>query len=106
MSENQTVKVELAEEAEVSTLVPKYRISWKTIIVAGISVEDFPDVEAPLAMDIVDSFLIRLSHAAPKITKGGLLKETGLDIEAINNLIRFIQEDRIEVDGVVLRSPT
>lgn len=103
---HQTVSVERAEEAEISTLIPKVKISWKTIFVAGISVEDFPDVEAPLALDIVDAFLIRLSESVPKMVKGGLLREHGIDIADMTALVRFINEDRIEVDGVVLRSPT
>ncbi len=103
---NQTVSVERADETEVSTLIPKVRISWKTIFVAGISVEDFPDIEAPLVLDVVDAFLIRMSESVPKMVKGGLLREHGIDINDMTNLIRFINEDRIEVDGVVLRSPT
>lgn len=102
----QVVKVHQATETEVSTLVPKVKISWKTIFAAGITVEDFPDIEAPLVVDVIDAFLIRMSHAAPKIAKGGLITEHGMGIEQINSLIKFIQEDRIEVDGLVLRSPT
>ncbi len=104
---NQRVSVERAdEEDEVSSPISKIKISWKTIFVAGISVEDFPDIEAPLVKDVIDAFLIRMSESVPKMVKGGLLREHGIDIEDMTNLIRFINEDRIEVDGVVLRSPT
>lgn len=100
----QTVKVVTASEDEISPETDVV-LSWKTIFAAGITVEDFPDVEAPLVVDIIDAFLIRMSNESPKMVKGGLAKEYGIDLAQLTGLIRFLNEDRIKVSGVVLRSP-
>jgi hypothetical protein len=105
-AKNQTVEVVTSTESEDSQLTQSMKLSWFTMLVANVSVKNFPDVETPLVADIVSAFLDELRANSGKLVKGGLLADYGIDLRDLNNLLRFLGEDRVKVEGVVLRSST
>jgi hypothetical protein len=102
---NQAVKVETATEPEGAGETTSMKISWFTAIVATMSVDRFPEIEAPLIADICVEFLASIAANAPKMVKGGLLEEHGIDVRDVADFLAFLRENRITVDGLVLRSP-
>lgn len=104
--EAQVVKVETVTEDEAIITDTGLKISWFTLLVANMSVTKFPDTELPLIADIVNAFLNEVGWNTPKMVKGGLLVEYGIGNEDMRDVLFFLRQDRIEVEGVVLGSET
>lgn len=101
--ENQVVKVGRVSEPERGNRARAAQVSWLTILTAQVSVEDMPEAELPVVQMAIRNFLQRLAQNAPKMVKGGLLEEFGIDLKDLEDLIGFLQQQRIEITGVEIR---